>query len=51
MTFYIHARDAAGRITLRRDTKEAAVKKAEELEQQGYFEVEISEEEAPSEAA
>jgi hypothetical protein len=48
MTFYIHARDAAGYITLRRETREAAAKKAEELEQMGYFEVEIIEEsEAP----
>ncbi|WOH53848.1 hypothetical protein [Bradyrhizobium sp. sBnM-33] len=48
MTFY-HARDAAGCITLRRETGEAAVKKAEELEQMGYFEVDIIEE-AKSEA-
>jgi predicted RNase H-like HicB family nuclease len=41
MTFYIHARDAAGCITLRRETLEAAVKKAEELEQMGCFEVGI----------
>jgi hypothetical protein len=44
MTFHIHARDTAGRITLRRDTREAAVKKAEELEQQGCFDVGITEE-------
>ena len=50
MTFYIHARDAAGCITLRRETREAAVKKAEELKQIGCFEVEIVEE-AKSEAA
>jgi hypothetical protein len=50
MTFYIHARDAAGCITLRRETREAAAKKAEELEQMGCFEVEIMEE-AKSEAA
>jgi len=50
MTFYIHARDGAGGITLRRETREAAAKKAEELEQMGYFEVEILEE-AKSEAA
>ena len=50
MTFYIHARDAVGCITLRRDTREAAVKKAEELKDMGYFEVEISEQ-AQSKAA
>ena len=31
MAFYVRARDAAGYITLRRATKEAAEKKAEEL--------------------
>jgi hypothetical protein len=44
MTFYIHARDAVGCITLRRDTRQAAEKKAEELKDMGYFEVEIVEE-------
>jgi hypothetical protein len=44
MTFYIRARDAAGRLTLRRDIREAAAKKAEELEAMGYLEVEITEE-------
>ena len=44
MTFYIRARDTAGRLTLRRDIREAAAKKAEELEAMGYFEVEITEE-------
>jgi len=43
MTFYVRARDAAGYITLRRDTKEAAEKKAEELRQSGYFDIEIVE--------
>jgi hypothetical protein len=41
--FYIHARDTAGQITLRRETREAAEKKAEELKQIGCFEVEIIE--------
>ena len=44
MTFYIQARDAAGRITLRRNTHEAAVKKAEELREMGYLDIEITEE-------
>jgi hypothetical protein len=43
MTFYIRARDSAGSLTLRRDVREAAAKKAEELEAIGYFEVEITE--------
>jgi hypothetical protein len=44
MTFFIHARDAAGRITLRRDTRDAAAKKADELKDLGYFDIEITEE-------
>jgi hypothetical protein len=44
MTFFIHARDAAGRITLRRETREAAAKKADELKDRGYFNIEITEE-------
>jgi hypothetical protein len=43
MAFFIHARDAAGCITLRRESREAAAKKAEELRAMGYFEVEIVE--------
>ena len=43
MAYFIHARDAAGGITLRRESREAAVKKAEELRAMGYFEVEIVE--------
>jgi hypothetical protein len=41
MAFYIHARDAVGCITLRRNTHDAAAKKAEELKQMGYFDVDI----------
>jgi hypothetical protein len=44
MTFFIHARDAAGRITLRRDTRDATAKKADELKDLGYFDIEITEE-------
>lgn len=43
MAFLIHARDATGYITLRRESREAAVKKAEELRTMGYFEIEIVE--------
>jgi len=46
----LFARDAGGCITLRRDTREAAAKKAEELQAMGYFEVEITDE-AENEAA
>jgi predicted RNase H-like HicB family nuclease len=41
VAYYIHARDIVGCITLRRDTPEAAVKKAEELRQMGYFDIDI----------
>ena len=44
MTFVIHARDGAGWIILRRETREAATSKAAELKQMGYLEVEIVEE-------
>lgn len=43
MAFFIHACDAGGCITLRRENREAADKKAEELRAMGYFEVEIIE--------
>jgi hypothetical protein len=43
MAFFIHARDAAGCITLRRESREAAIKKAGELRAMGYFEIEIVE--------
>ena len=51
MTFYIvRARDAAGYVTLRRESREAAEKKADELRQIGCFDVEIIEEAEPSAA-
>lgn len=50
MTFLIHARDTAGCITLRRETREAAEKKADELRQMGCFDVEIVEEVEPKAA-
>jgi hypothetical protein len=50
MTYYVRARDAAGYITLRRQTREAAEKKAEELRQSGYFDIEIVEDVQPEAA-
>jgi hypothetical protein len=41
--FQIHARDGTAIIVLRRNTREAAQKKAEELRDMGWFEVEIVE--------
>ncbi len=50
MTFYVRARDASGYITLRRDTREAAEKKAAELRELGCFEIEIIEQARPEAA-
>src|SRR5579863_6411037 len=41
--FEIHARDGTAMIVLRRNTREAAQKKAEELRDMGWFDVEIVE--------
>ena len=41
MPYAIHARDGSGLVTLFRETKEAAEKKAAELAHMGCFEVEI----------
>lgn len=44
MTYSIFARDGTSRIVLRRETREAAEKKARELADLGWFEVQIEEE-------
>lgn len=41
MSYFVCARDGAGQIILKRDPREAAEKKAAELRDMGYFEVEI----------
>ena len=41
--FEIHARDGTAMIVLRRNTRDAAQKKAEELRDMGWFDVEIVE--------
>jgi len=41
MTYFIFARDGTSRIVLKRDTKEAAEKKARELRDLGWFDVKI----------
>lgn len=41
MPYFVCARDGVGQIILNRDTREAAEKKAAELRDVGYFEVEI----------
>ena len=44
MTYSIFARDGTSRIVLKRETREAAEKKARELTDLGWFEVQIEEE-------
>ncbi|MGL3209132.1 hypothetical protein [Bradyrhizobium sp. BR 1433] len=43
MTYLILARDGTGRIVLKRDSEDAAEKKARELKEMGWFEVEVRE--------
>jgi hypothetical protein len=49
MTYFIYARDGTSRIVLKRDSEEAAQKKARELGEMGWFDVEIRQDEARSE--
>jgi len=57
MTYFIFARDGTSRIVLKRESRDAAEKKARELTDLGWFEVKIEEEaqiekgEAPKEVA
>lgn len=51
MAYLIHARDGTGHIVLKRDTEEAAVKKAAELKELGWFEVQVSQKVASPKAA
>jgi hypothetical protein len=44
MAYLIYARDGAGLLILKRQTREAAEKKARELDETGCFKVEILEE-------
>ncbi|WP_454626918.1 hypothetical protein [Bradyrhizobium cenepequi] len=41
MTYFIYARDGTGRIILKRESEDAALKKARELKEMGWFEVEV----------
>ena len=52
MAYFIRARDSAGLVVLKRETEEAALKKAAELKELGWLEVEVfRDEQAPSKAA
>lgn len=44
MAYFICARDGAGQLVFKRETREAAEKKAAELRDMGCFEVDIVEE-------
>jgi hypothetical protein len=44
MTYFIYARDGAGLVVLRRETEEAARKRAAELKDMGWFDIDIAEE-------
>ena len=44
MTYFILARDGTSRIVLKRENREAAEKKARELTDLGWFDVQIEEE-------
>ena len=44
MTYFIFARSGTSHIILKRDSREAAEKKASELRSLGWFDVEIKEE-------
>jgi hypothetical protein len=41
MAFFIYARDGTSRIVLKRDSEEAAEKKARELKDLGWFDVHV----------
>ena len=47
MTYLILARDGTSRIVLKRDSEDAAEKKARELKEMGWFEVEVREDQGP----
>lgn len=44
MTYFIYARDGAGLVVLRRDSEEAAQKRAAELKEMGWFDIDIAKE-------
>jgi hypothetical protein len=43
MTYFILARDGTSQIVLKRDSEDAAEKKARELKEMGWFDVEVRE--------
>ncbi|MCS3450502.1 hypothetical protein AB7M49_006508 [Bradyrhizobium elkanii] len=51
MTYLILARDGTSQIVLKRDSEDAAEKKARELKEMGWFEVEVREDKTGPAAA
>jgi hypothetical protein len=49
MTYFIYARDGVGLVVLRRDSEEAARKRAAELKDMGWFDIDIAEQDGGSE--
>jgi hypothetical protein len=49
MTYFIYARDGTSRIVLKRDSEDAALKKACELKEMGWFDVEVRPDKAQGE--
>jgi hypothetical protein len=48
MTYFIYARDGTSQIVLKRDNEDGALKKARELKEIGWFEVEIRQDRKPA---
>ena len=50
MTYFIYARDGTGQIVLKRESEDAALKKAHELKEMGWFDVEVRQDKKPAAA-
>jgi hypothetical protein len=50
MTYFIYARDGTGQIILKRESEDAALKKAHELKEMGWFDVEVRQDKKPAAA-
>jgi hypothetical protein len=48
MTYFIYARDGTSQIVLKQDSEDAALKKARELKEIGWLEVEIRQDRKPA---
>jgi hypothetical protein len=50
MTYFIYARDGTSQIVLKRESEDAAHKKARELKEMGWLEVEVRQDNKPEAA-